>query len=110
MEYLTIIGVCFMLFLPAWLLLLPMILLFERMSPLRGLFFICVGSIAAPFVLVRETIFFFNHARGNRFPEHSWLVREFAWVSGGAAILCVVYVLILRSARSRVPITLQPAR
>jgi len=109
-EYLACVLIGFVLLLPAWLCLLPMVLAYARTTLPRGLLFVLVGTVAAPIALVCETIYFFNHARANAFPAHSWFVHEAILTAVCSAVLCVVYLLIAESADARISSTMQSAR
>jgi hypothetical protein len=74
---------------------------------LRGMLFLLVGTLVAPTVLVNETIYFFNHARGNAFPTHSWFVHEALLTAIGSGVLCSTYLLIVLSTRTRLSTNMQ---
>ena len=109
-EYLAIVLIGFILLLPAWLFLAPIVLFYSRIDALRGLIFALVGSVAAPSVLVSETIYFFDHARANAFPTHAWFVHEVELTTICSAVLCCVYLLIVGSAHARFSTNMQSAR
>jgi hypothetical protein len=109
-EYLACVLIGLILLIPAWLCLLPMVLINTPMTFVRRLFFILIGTLAAPTALVWETIFFFNHARANAFPAHPWFVHEAVLTAVCSAVLCIVYLLIVGSAHAGFSSNMQSAR
>jgi len=109
-DYIASILMGFLLLSPTLLVMLPMILLFERMSVMRSLLFVCVGSISGALVLNRETILFFNTARANRFPDHPWFAHQFECVAACAAVVCAIYVIGVRSIRPAASSSIETAK
>jgi hypothetical protein len=109
-DYLARILIGVILLLPAWLCLLPMVLAYARTTFGRGLLFVLVGTVAAPTALVCETIYFFNHARANAFPAHSWFVHEAILTAACSSFLCIVYLLIVGSVHARFSSNMQSVR
>ena len=109
-DYLDCVGLGFALLIPAWLLLLPMVLLFCRFSLGRASMFAFTGVMVCSIVLIGETVLFFIHSRSNAFPSHAWFLHEFGWIAGTSTVLCVVYVATVNSASPHLSSTMQSAR
>ena len=108
-DWLRVSGLGCALLMPAWLLLLPMVLRFDRFSLGRASVFVLTCVMACSIVLIGETIYFFTHSP-NALPSHGWFLHEFGWIAATSAALCLVYVAIVGSASSHLSANMQPAR
>ena len=91
--------------LPAWLLMLPLVFLFDRMTIGRAALFVLSGSIAATLVALMWEIFPHSH----KVPTHDWILRRLESVAAISAVVCLVYILIVRSTQARISTNMQSA-
>ena len=89
--------------LPAWLLMLPFVFLFDRMTMGRATLFVLSGSIAATLVALMCELF----PKSHNVPTHDWILRRLEWVAVVSAAVCMVYVLIVRSTQTRISTNMQ---
>jgi chromate transport protein ChrA len=94
-DFLKTLLLGFVLVLPAWLLMLPLILRFDSFGLPRFIAFLMSGAATVTAVILGETYYFFTVSRSNAMPPPTFFTHEALWFACGSVAVCLTYAWIV---------------